>query len=133
MRTVLLDTIGLIALWDKSDQWHTAADNAYQVLTSSAVRLVTTTLILCECGNAAARRPYRRDVADLWSGLDAVGDLIRPTDAQMNRAWVRYSAAPPGSAGVVDQISFIVMTELGISEAFTNDAHFRVAGFVTLI
>ncbi len=132
MRTVFLDTVGLLALWDRSDQWHPAADDAYQALTAGPVRLVTSTLILYECGNAAARRPYRNDVADLWLALDATGDLFRPTAAQAERAWANYAAGPPGSAGAVDHLSFVLMADAGITEAFTNDAHFRTAGFVTL-
>jgi predicted nucleic acid-binding protein len=27
---VFLDTVGLIALWDRADQWHSAADAAFQ-------------------------------------------------------------------------------------------------------
>jgi predicted nucleic acid-binding protein len=37
-----------------------------------------------------------------------------------------------GQAGIVDHISFLVMHRLGITDAFTNDGHFRAAGFVTL-
>ena len=29
MTSVLLDTVGLIAVWDVDDQWHAAAENAY--------------------------------------------------------------------------------------------------------
>ena len=35
-------------------------------------------------------------------------------------------------AGIVDQVSFIVMRRLGIIEAFTNDKHFEAAGFRVL-
>jgi len=35
----------------------------------------------------------------------------------------------PGQAGIVDQISFAVMRRLSIIDAFTNDRHFREAGF----
>jgi len=35
-------------------------------------------------------------------------------------------------AGIVDQISFRLMRRLGLSEAFTNDQHFRAAGFMPL-
>jgi len=132
MRTVFLDSVGLLALWDRSDQWHAAAEAAYQLLSASPVRLVTSSLILFECGNAAARRSYRNDVADLWAALDAVGDLYRPTGAQTARAWANYSVGSPGSPGAVDHVSFVVMADLGITEAFTNDAHFRAAGFITL-
>ncbi len=34
--------------------------------------------------------------------------------------------------GAVDHLSFVLMADAGITEAFTNDAHFRTAGFVTL-
>jgi hypothetical protein len=57
MNDVFLDTVGLLAVWDRSDQWHTAADTAYQDLLRQGRRLVTTPFIPLECGNAAARRP----------------------------------------------------------------------------
>lgn len=41
-------------------------------------------------------------------------------------------AGEAGQAGIVDQVSFLVMRRLGITEAFTNDRHFQAAGFVTL-
>ena len=133
MRPVFLDTVGLLALWDESDQWHASAQRAYDALSGQPVRLLTITFVLLECGNAAARRPYRPDVADLWAALDRAGDLIWPTAAQVAEAWAAYAARPPGGAGIVDQASFVVMRDLGIRAAFTNDAHFRAAGFETLM
>jgi uncharacterized protein len=132
VRAVFLDTVGLLALWDRSDQWHRTADAAYQQLVAAPVRLVTSTLVLFECGNASARRPYRADVFDLWRALEASGDLLRPTDGQVGRAWAAFAGQPPGSAGIVDHVSFVLMADAGIPEAFTNDTHFRAAGFVTL-
>jgi predicted nucleic acid-binding protein len=32
----------------------------------------------------------------------------------------------------VDQVSFVVMRKLGISDAFTNDRHFQAAGCMVL-
>lgn len=29
MNTVFLDTVGLLALWDASDQWHSVAESAF--------------------------------------------------------------------------------------------------------
>lgn len=37
-----------------------------------------------------------------------------------------------GGASIVDHVSFAVMRRLGLSKAFTNDRHFRGAGFETL-
>lgn len=132
MRTVLLDSSGLIALWDESDQWHDAAVDAFQNLVPP-VRLISTTFVLMECGNAAARRRYRSEVAVLWRRLRRDGDLLVPSDEQVQEAWEAYWKRSPGAAGIVDLVSFEVMRERGIREAFTNDAHFRAEGFITLI
>lgn len=76
MNPAFLDTIGLIAVWDKADQWHAAADPVYWQLVRSGRPLLTTTLVLYECGNAAARRPYRTAVDELRVWLAGRGRLI---------------------------------------------------------
>src|SRR5436305_1247681 len=63
--TVFLDTVGLLALWDKADQWHQAADSAFFSLAKDRSPIVTSTYVLLECGNAASRRPYRAAVIRL--------------------------------------------------------------------
>lgn len=57
--TVFLDTVGLLAVWDESDPWHRAAQMCFLELLSCRADLVTSSFVLLECGNAAARRPYR--------------------------------------------------------------------------
>ena len=132
MNPVFLDTVGIIAAWDVTDQWHEAADNAYHGLLSHGVRLMTTTAVLLECGNAAARRQYRPRVDALRRWLLHENLLIDPTLDDIEAAWIAYDQGRPGDAGVVDQISFAVMRRLSITEAFTNDLHFQNAGFTAL-
>lgn len=132
MRMVFLDTVGLLALWDNTDQWRAAAHAAKASLGTAGVRLVTTALVLLECGNAAARKPYRADVFLLRERLKRQGNLIEPTDAEMEQAWEFYRRDSAGGAGIVDHASFVVMRRLGITDAFTNDRHFKAAGFNTL-
>lgn len=62
VNAVFLDTVGLLAVWDASDQWHVAANAAYQRLLTQGRPLVVTDFVLLECGNAASRRPYRSRV-----------------------------------------------------------------------
>src|SRR4051794_2554837 len=121
MNPVFLDTVGLIAVWHKADQWHNDAEPGFLNLVKSGRTLLTTTLVLYECGNAAARRPYRTTVDDLRTWLAAKGWLIEPTTTDLDRAWVHYRAATVGAAGIVDPVSFQVMRRLGITETFTND------------
>ena len=132
MTTVFLDTVGLLALWDTSDQWHSAAEPAFTRLVQARTRFTTTSFVLLECGNAAARRPYRQAVARLRERLETAGLLIVPTAEDWNQAWVAFSRGEGDQAGIVDHVSFIVMRRLGLSQVFTNDAHFRAAGFEVL-
>ncbi len=132
MTTIFLDTVGLLATWDQSDQWHTAADAAFALIQKSGANCVTTTFILLECGNAAARRPYRGAVGRLREALEIAGGLIRPTEDDWSEAWQSYARGDRTGAGIVDHVSFTVMRRLGIQKAFTNDRHFAAAGFETL-
>lgn len=129
---MLLDTVGMIALWDVRDQWHEVAAAAFVELAKSNRPLFVTLPVLLECGNAAARQRYRKDVTEFRDEAVANGRLIVPTDADMDSAWAAYDRGEAGDAGIVDQISFAVMRRLGLAEVFGNDSHFRAAGFVTL-
>lgn len=132
MNRVFLDTVGMIAVWDDADQWHRAATAAYERLHVQGRRLITTSLILYECGNSAARRPYRADVNELREFLRKEDLLVEPNPEEIEAAWLAYDRGEAAQAGIVDHVSFVVMRRLGIQEAFTNDRHFQAAGFTTL-
>ena len=132
MNAVFLDTVGLIAVWDLADHWNKAADAAYQIVIQQGRGLATTPLILWECGNAAARRPFRQRVNVLRQHLLQEGLLIEPTAQEIEDAWAAYDRGEAGQAGIVDHVSFQVMRRLGITEAFTNDKHYQAAGFTVL-
>lgn len=132
MTTVFLDTVGLLALWDTSDQWHAEAEAAFAKVRQERSRLLTTTFVLLECGNAAARRPYREVVDRLREHLESSGTLVVPSDDDWRRAWRSYRDAEFGNAGIVDCVSFAVMRRLALVSVFSNDQHFRRAGFQTL-
>jgi len=132
MNDAFLDTVGMIAVWDDTDQWHADAQRAYDRLFSRGRKLVTTSAVLCECANASARRTYRSDVCELRRTLTQEGLLIEPTAQEIEDAWAAYERGEAAEAGIVDHVSFIVMRRLGITDAFTNDRHFQAAGFTTL-
>lgn len=132
MSVVFLDTVGLIAVWDASDQWHEDANRVFLDLLRDGNPLVTTSTVLLECGNASSRRPYRLRANALRLQFRAASLLVDPTSEEMDQAWTAYDQGFAGNAGIVDQVSFAVMRRLGIQQAFTNDQHFRAAGFETL-
>lgn len=94
--------------------------------------MITTTFVLLECGNAAARRAFRDEAAQLREDFEAAKALVWPTEEDWRAAWQSYRAGEADAAGIVDHISFVVMRRLGITKAFTNDRHFRAAGFEIL-
>ena len=132
MNNVFLDTVGMLALWSEADEWHSAARKAHESLKQRNVVFLTTSYVLLECGNAAARRGFRGAVVRLRQELSKSETLIEPTPGDCQVAWSTFENSHIGSAGIVDCVSFVVMQRLGITEAFTNDEHFRAAGFTTL-
>jgi predicted nucleic acid-binding protein len=130
--SVFLDTVGLLALWNRRDQWHTAARAVFEDLVAARTRLMTTSEVLLECGNAAARYPFRQVVVELRDQLQAGGDLLNASPAELEEAWTSYSRGDAAQAGIVDHISFAVMRREGLTRAFSNDQHFHAAGFETL-
>ena len=115
MTPIFLDSVGLIAIWNDSDQWHSVAQRAYAELRPTLAEFVTTQYVLLECGNAAARTPIRSDVTDLRIKLTQAKRLILPNQDDWNLAWEAYDRGEAGDAGIVDQVSFVVMRRLGIS------------------
>lgn len=132
MNTIFLDTVGLVALWDQRDQWHPAAKACLATIDPLATRFVSTSLVMVECANYAARRLYRLEVVRMRDDLGMAGDLYEPSTDEVHQAWDDYARGMAGSASVVDLTSFAVMRRLGITEAFTNDKHFAAAGFKVL-
>jgi uncharacterized protein len=132
MNSVFIDTVGLLALWDRSDQWHENARHAFSLLNPNKVTLFSTTLTMAECANALARTSFRMEIDEYRKRLEADGNLIWPTSEDWQAAWAAYREGRYGQAGLVDQVSFVVMQRLGITRSFSNDRHFRAAGFETL-
>jgi hypothetical protein len=50
--------------------------------------MVTTSFVLLECGNTAARRPYRNEIATLRRTLERRNEVVMPTDDDWQQAWV---------------------------------------------
>ncbi len=58
---------------------------------------------------------------------------FRPKIAGLDEGWMLYSQRPDKDWGLTDCISFAVMTQEGITQAFTSDRHFEQAGFTKLL
>ena len=59
--------------------------------------------------------------------------LVYVTPELLARALILYKKRSDKTWGLVDCVSFIVMQDAGVTEAFTNDEHFTQAGFKCLL
>jgi hypothetical protein len=123
-----LDTAHILALLNPRDTWHARAVAASE---AGPQRMVTTEAILTEVADALSRPSHRR-----WA-LQAIDDLRADPDVScvsvdaslFGRALEYYRARADKAWSLTDCISFVVMTEQGLSDALTTDVHFEQAGF----
>ena len=124
MSLMFLDSAGLLALWSESDQWHEMAEQAFLEIVRNRDKVLTTTFVMLECGNAVARRGFRDEANLLREHLEKSGSLIWPSETDWKSVWQTYLRGDTDSAGIVDHVSFVTMRRLGIGRSFTNNRAF---------
>jgi uncharacterized protein len=135
MKPVFLDTSGLIAVVNTDDQWHGRAEAAWRDLAASNAPLVTTPLVLIEMWDGLSRVDQRPLAVDLYDRLcrSPRVRILAVASEQELAAWQLCRQRPDKNWGVTDCASFVVMSQLGMEEAFTVDRHFEQASFRRLI
>lgn len=134
-RDVFMDSAGFLALWDATDKHHAVATRLQHELaakrrfffTSEYVVDETVTLLLIRHSHTAAsdflNTIERSEVLRLeWVGSErfyAAAGLFRRHE---DKEW-----------SFTDCVSFILMREFKVRDAFTTDHHFRQAGFTPLL
>ena len=135
MTEVFLDTSYAIALSASNDEHHEQAVKLAEQLEADGTRLITTRAIILEIGNALAKTRYRNASVELLDALenDPKVEIIPASEELCARAFQLYRKRLDKQWGLIDCISFIVMTDQSLKEALTTDDHFRQAGFVDLL
>lgn len=134
-RTVFVDTVAWLALTNKSDDLHAEAQKVRDKLVKHQVQFVVTDYVLVEIANALSKIPFRSAVVQLITFIQQSENIrIFEVDKGIfNEAWDLYSTRMDKEWSMTDCISFAVMKQIGINEAFTTDHHFEQAGFTILI
>ena len=132
MRSRFGDTFYFLALLNPKDGAHVRAVALASRMTE---RLVTTTWVLTELGDALAAPSNRPAFSELLGLLRSDPDVeIVPETANLfDRGVDLYTRRLDKAWSLTDCISFVVMTERGIVEALTGDHHFEQAGFRALL
>ena len=118
----------------KRDQHHRRAKAQHKLLQRAGSTYVTTNFVLSEVIShlyttltAAQAQAF---INALLGAVDAgTHQLMHVSPQQFRRAWLlrqKYHDKPDIS--FVDFTSMVVMQDLGITEVFTGDAHFRQVG-----
>ena len=135
MNKLFLDTSYAIALSSPADEHHHRAEELAEQLETEGRQLVTTRAILLEIGNALSKLRYRQAAISLLSALehDPNIEIIPLTQELYREAFELYGSRPDKEWGLIDCMSFIVMSERKLTDALTADDHFRQSGFRVLL
>ena len=109
-----------------------AAELAEQ-LEASNTHFVTTRAILLEIGNTLSKVRYRAAAVRLLTALDPKVEIVPASDDLCRRALEMYRDRLDKEWGLIDCMSFVVMSDQGLTDALTADNHFRQAGFRALL
>ncbi len=137
-RIVFWDTSAFLALVNTRDAWHGQAVAVSQLLASERAELLTTDAILIEIANGLSkigqRQLAQRTVKMVQASvLRNVAEVVHIDPNLWQRGWQLYCTRLDKEWGLTDCLSFVVMQENEVFEAFTADHHFEQAGFIRLL
>lgn len=132
---LFIDTGYALALALVRDQHHRRAGELARQYDDSGCRLVTTTAVLLEIGNALSAPVLRGTALTIMDGfrLDPRVTIIETHEVLLGRGLGLFRQRPDKDWSLTDCLSFLVMGDEGISLALTYDQHFEQAGFRALM
>ena len=124
---IFVDTSAIYALASERDSRHREARRSFKMLLQTERPLVTHSYVVAE-SMALLHHRLGRNVA-LTFAFEARGFEMEWVDDRLHRSAVDALREAPASVSLVDQVSFLVMRQRGIEEAFAFDDDFLKAGF----
>jgi predicted nucleic acid-binding protein len=132
---VFLDTSYAVALSSPKDSLHQKAVHLATQIKATGTLMITTQAVMLEIGNSLSKQHYRRAAVSLLYALEADPRIenIPLSKSLYDRAFQLYRNRMDKEWGLIDCVSFVVMSERGITDALTADIHFQQAGFRALL
>ena len=135
MKIVFADAGYWIAVVDEDDALHLKA--VALARSATAWEIVTTEMVLTELLNHVSDfgPAYRQKAALLVRSLrqNPAVRVLPFTDNLFESALIRYERFRDKQWGLTDCASFVVMEQLGLTDALAYDHHFQQAGFRALL
>jgi predicted nucleic acid-binding protein len=135
MKKIFVDTAAWIALFNRRDALHHQTRQLMDEFRQQNIILVSTEFLLLEVADAFSNPAIRGLTVEYinrlrrWKNLQ----IIPVSQSLLAEGWQLYSQRSDKDWGLTDCISFVVMRQENITEAFTSDHHFQQAGFVKLL
>lgn len=131
---VFVDTGAWIAIMVARDAHHRSVVEIYRQLLERSWLLVTTNLVVAESYVAIRRTGGHRPAVRLLQSLRQSNRLLKIySDASIEeRAEAMLARYADQDFSFVDAVSFVVMQQRGIADAFAFDRHFLTAGFALM-
>jgi len=129
---LFVDTSAWAAIYDPSDRWHRAAQDALHGSVHARVTFVTTDYVLDETLTLLlvhAGRPQALQFGEVVLQSRNV-ELVHIDPATWDRAWQMFRRYDDKQWAFTDCTSFVVMRQRGLQRAFSYDRHFEQAGFL---
>jgi predicted nucleic acid-binding protein len=131
---VFIDAGAWIALNDRGDKFHSAAVGYYQRMLQERRLLVTTNLVIAEAYINIRRAGGHQPAMRFLDSVRQSGRLTKvysdaALEAEAEKLLRRYADQ---DFSLTDAVSFSVMQQRGITEAFGFDRHFATVGFMVL-
>ncbi len=135
MRQIFADANGWIALNSKRDKWQNTAVKTNKELLSKGYRYVTTNFVLDESYTGLLIKVGHFAAVDFGEKVHRAQtvQIIHITEEIEKEAWKLFKQYADKTFSFTDCASFVVMQQLNLQEAFTNDHHFEQMGFAILL
>lgn len=133
-KKVFVDTSYVLALFNKSDEFHSKAV-ALKDLTRRPNTVITTEAILLEIGNALSKKDMRQKCSSFIKGFYETDNIevVPITTSLIKDSLEFFEKRPDKEWGLVDCVSFVVMKRRSVKYALAADDHFVQAGFKALL
>ncbi|MDW8310893.1 MAG: PIN domain-containing protein, partial [Verrucomicrobiales bacterium] len=134
-RELFVDASYLIALAVPADRHHARAIALMRELETAPRMYVTTQAVPLEVGDALYRPAHRASACGLLKALesDPRMQIVPISESLLGRGLTLFRERPDKEWGLTDCVSFVVMNDLGLTQALTTDVHFEQAGFRALL
>ena len=135
---VFWDTAAFLALANVRDILHVQAVAVSRALAQDRARLLTTDAVLTEVANGLSKVGQRQLAQRIITMVQQsvrlqAAEVIHIDDLLWQRGWHLYCARSDKEWGLTDCLSFVIMQDSSVFEAFTADHHFEQVGFVRLL